>query len=336
MAQRSLPQEGNVVGDSGPYTGAEWSEFFQTVFTGDQEATQGPIRHHLNELEVTEAALAVSTNTGAGFVYGHWLINDAAVAINIALAAGGLERWDRVVMVQNNTGVAYNTNLALPGAYAPGIPRNSARIAILQGAEAGAAVLPPLLTGPNYYMVELARYFVNDGAVGTVTDYRNYCGLGASGPSTQYIWVPAEVGFNISTSINIPIISNTVGFHGVRMPDDQQCYGFGRFTTPGNYRSAAIIQAVVYTDGPSGNIYARNFANVSTCGTSPFTVTASNALAAEAVVRLLNGCVRSLTLPALAQGDIINLWLYRQGNNAADTLSVVDFYGWRISYTTLT
>ena len=159
MAQRSLPQAGTGVGDSGPYSSDEWAEYFQTVYTGDEQATQGPISRFLNELEVTEAALTVTTDTGAGFVYGHFLINDIALSITIVLAAVGQERYDRVVMVENNTNAVYNTNLALPAApYAAGIPRNSARIAILQGTEAAVAVLPPLLTGPNYYMVELARY----------------------------------------------------------------------------------------------------------------------------------------------------------------------------------
>jgi hypothetical protein len=334
MAQRSLPQAGTGVGDSGPYTSDQWAELFQTVFTGDQQATQGPVRHALNELEVTEAALAVTTATGVGFVYGHWLINDAAVAINIALAAGGLERWDRVVMIQNNTAAAYNTNLALPGAYAAGVPRNSARIAILQGAEAGAAVLPPLLVGPNYYMVELARYFVNDAAVGAVTDYRDYCGLGASGPGTQYIWVSAEAGYNVSEGQSIPVTSSS-GDVRVLMPTGQQCNAFGRFTTPGNYLSTAVVQAVIYTS-PAGNLRCRQFAHIGACGIDPATVIDSNVTDGVPVASGILQCVRDLSLSPLAQGDIIKLWFIRHGNDGYDTCLSVRFYGWLVSYTTLT
>jgi len=335
MAQRSLPQAGTGVGDSGPYSSDEWAEYFQTVFTGDQQATQGPIRHYLNELEVTEAALAVTTATGAGFVYGHFLINDAAVVINIALAAAGLERYDRVVMVQNNTNAVYNTNLAVPADYAAGVPRNSARVAILQGIEAGAAVLPALLTGPNYYMVELARYLVDDATVGSVEDYRDFCGLGASGPETQYLFVPAEAGFNVSLGATIPV----TGHHGgvkVEMLANQWSTAYGRFTTPGNYQSTAVVQAVFMTEAP-GNIYARNLAHIGTCGIAPATVIDSNAFAAEAAAFYVHVCVRSLNLSTLSQGDIIMLWFSRQGNNANDTLTnPVDFYGWLVSYTTLT
>lgn len=340
MAQRSLPQAGSGVGDSGPYTEGEWAEYFQTVFTGDRQATQGPIRHYLNELEVTQAALAVGINTGAGFVYGHFLINDAAVTINVALAAAGLERYDRVVMVQNNTAAAYNTNLALPAAYAAGVPRNSARVAILQGAEAGAAVLPALLTGPNYYMVELARYFVNDAAVGTVTDYRDYCGLGTSGPSTQYEFVQVMGGYNISQGIAIPVTVDMTGLSAALvMPQDDLSSGSGYFTTPGNYLGTMVSRAVV-TASTGGNIYASNWAAAGVCGGSP---TASNdgtgpGYNVEAIVGShYYNCVQTLNVSARSQGDIIRLFFTRAGNNVFDTVpSSVNLRGWLISYTTLT
>jgi len=336
MAQRSLPQAGTGVGDSGPYSSDEWAEYFQTVFTGDQQATQGPIRHFLNELEVTEAALAVTTATGAGFVYGHFLINDVLLNINILLAAAGQERYDRVVMVENNTNAVYNTNLALPADYAAGVPRNSARVAILQGAEAGAAVLPALLTGPNYYMVELARYLVDDATVGSVEDRRDFCGLGASGPETQYLWVPAELGFDVTDSLDIPLTTETECSIAIMLPDDHWCWAYGRFTVPGNYLSTMAARGVVVFDWPSGNIRARNIAQTGAIGFAPATTVDSTGDVTEAVVHSRYASVASLNISPLEQGDIVTLWFTRHGENAADTLGDVAFPGWLVSYTTLT
>ena len=274
MTQVSLPQAGDGVGDSGPYTSDDWAQFFEVVFTGDQAATQGVLRNYLNELEVTAAANTISIDTGAGFCYGHWLLNDASVDINANACAGVETRWDRVVLVQNETAVAYNTNLLWPGAYAAGVPLNSCRIAILRGICGSPGVLPALLTGPNYYMTELARYQVTGGAVGTVTDYRDYCNfsteIGADWIEnrTRNFFVPALIGFSPPDIVLTPEYDEMgSGRYGtyLLMADDENSDGQGRCMLPPDYLSDITVKAVLGGAG-SGNVSYAMDVRLAGCG----------------------------------------------------------------------
>ena len=339
MAQRSFPQAGTGVGDSGPYSGDEVAEFYQAVFTGDQQAIQGPIRLFLNELEVTEAALAVTTATGAGFVYGRFLINDAAVVINIALAAAGQERYDRVVMVENNTNAVYNTNLALPADYAAGVPRNSARIAILQGTEAGAAVLPPLLTGPNYYMVELARYLVDDATVGTVDDRRAFCEFSHKVPNrTRQFFVQPVGGYNSYTSTFIPIDALTFWRLGVILDDGTWSGAWGHTIVPADYASGLTSTGVLlHIAGGVANIAALNGIDSGHCGEN-FRTHMSATPVAGIVATAGNdnySCLLEVNAPSeIEAGEILSLRFLRYGDDGDDTLGEdIVFFGWIISYT---
>jgi len=121
--------------------------------------------------------VTINVDTGAGFVDGHLLINDTDVDIFVNLCGTpGQTRQNRVVMVENNTNVLYSPgNLLFPAAYAAGIPRNSARLAILQGSCGTPGGLPALVQNANYWYTELARFQVSSAAVGAITDYRDYC-----------------------------------------------------------------------------------------------------------------------------------------------------------------
>jgi len=350
MAQRSLPQAGSGVGDSGPYSSDEWAELFQIVFTGDQEATQGVLYRYANELEVTHpAALTVRTATGAGFTYGHWLVNDANVDIAVTLCAAGKTRYDRVVMVENNTNAAYNTNLALPAAYAAGVPRNSARIAILTGTEGTPGLLPGLLTGPAYYMVELARYQVTDSAVGTITDYRDWCQLSTEvvpamiENRTRHFWVPALTGYNETGGANIELRGGgmAIDLPGPRLDIPQNDYsaGAGRFIVPADYVSNMVATAVSCGGSGGGNVYVNNLAYAAECSEIMSThscETGFSAVALELGGGMFNwyDCIKPLTIAGIGTSDIVLLQLYRDGTNILDTYnSTLKLTGWIVTYT---
>jgi len=340
MAQTSLPQAGSSVGDSGPYTADDWAKFYEVMFTGDQAATQGVLRNYLNELEVTGAGNTISINTGAGLCYGHWLLNDASVDIT-ALACAGVETgWNRVVLVQNETAAAYNTNLMLPAAYAAGVPRNSCRIAILRGTCGSPGVLPALLTGPNYYMVELARYQVTGGAVGTITDYRDFCEfstlLNADSIEnrTRTIWVPALTGYNDSASTNI--LCEFVTYNNgpyLELPNAVQSQGWGRTIIPSDFLSDLSVQPVMLTGPASGNVYGWSYASWGGCGESSVSGITSS-LAADSLSAINYNCLSALSCSGIATDDFLSLTYIRSGADALDTVNAgVMLLGWVVTYT---
>lgn len=335
MAQRSLPQAGSGVGDAGPYTSDEWAEYFQITYTGDQEATQGPLRRYLNELVVSRLGLTITTGTGAGFVYGHFLVNDAALDIVVALAAAGLERYDRVVMVQNDTAFAYNTNLALPAAYAAGIPRNSARIAILQGAEAGAAVLPALITGAGgIYMVELARYLVTDAAVGSIDDRRDFCLFSSSRYlNTREVFVMPYISYNLSDATSPLGCYNSR--YGLMMLNNKESHAVGVWIIPPNWDEEDITFTAVVDPDANGNVYSRTGIYAGACSEDVDLGTNVPGFSAVAVTAGENNCiVPNVQSNVWADpGDIQTLVYVRNASNVLDTVEdTVAFRGWIVSY----
>jgi len=161
-----------------------WSELFRILFTGDQQAMQGPFVRYLNELEVTDNGITtVYVDTGAGMVNGHMLISSEKETWTIpAGPVGG--RTDRVVMVENNSNVEVTQSIAgrpflFPADLSeytatPGVPAYSARLASLRGADTGA--LPALDQTIALYMVELARYDINNvPTISNQVDYREFC-----------------------------------------------------------------------------------------------------------------------------------------------------------------
>lgn len=178
MTQASRPQADNIANyptsDAGPYSADQWAELFQVLFTGDQEATQGPLLRYLNELEVTTAAGDITVDTGAGFCYGHWFVSSATVTFSPTHVA----REDRVVLVNNNTNATYNTNLEFPTVLTDynltaSIEPYSCRLAILTGTGPGAP--RPLVNAGGINMVQLAHYDIDGvGAVTNLTDDRDF------------------------------------------------------------------------------------------------------------------------------------------------------------------
>lgn len=343
MAQTSLPQAGDSVGDSGPYTSDEWAQLYEILFTGDQSATQGVLKNYLNEFEVTHVGNTITIDTGAGFCYGRWLLNDTAVDI-IANACAGIEtRWDRVVLVQNNTAAAYNTNLLVPAAYAAGVPRNSCRLAILRGTCASPGVLPALFTGPNYYMVELARYQVTGGSAGDITDYRDYCNfsteVGADwlDDRTRQFWVPALIGHDDDGDVDIgrnrgaPLLLGPY----ITLVDDDTTLAEGRFILPSDYSSGLSIQPVIISP-TSGTINATSTPTWGSCDNSyaeggglPAMQTAN-----ATVVQNTYACLPACTPTGIDADDFILIQFNRYGAAASDTINnYVMFLGWKVTYT---
>lgn len=342
MAQTSLPQAGESVGDSGPYTADDWAKLLEVVFTGDQATTQGVLRHYLNELEVTNVGNIISINTGGGFCYGRWLNNDASIDITATACAGVETRWDRVVLVQNATAAAYNTNLLLPAAYPAGVPRNSCRIAILRGTCGSPGVLPALLTGPNYYMVELARYQVTGGTVGTITDYRDYCnfsteiGAGQIENRTRQFWVPALIGWNYDTTATISLGHTGSLVYGpyITLPDDDDAVAEGRFFAPTDYASDMTVTTVLVSLA-AGNIYGQAGAEWGRCGQLISAGVTSTGLQVEAVLAgVTNNCVGELTIGGLTTESVVLVNYRRKGANLLDTIGDAVFvFGFIVEYT---
>ena len=314
------------------------------MFTGDQAATQGVLRNYLNELEVTVVGNTISINTGAGFCYGHWLLNDASVNITALPCAGVETGWNRVVLVQNETAVAYNTNLMLPAAYAAGVPRNSCRIAILRGTCGSPGVLPALLTGPNYYMVEIGRYQVTGGSAGAITDYRDYCEFStllnadAIENRTRTFFIPALSGYNNATDENIFVerVQWTYGPY-IWLPDGVSASAYGRGLVPEDYLSDLTVQAVVlsWTGGGGGNIYGEASIYWGGCGEQLASGTVYS-LAAENISTSATtyNCLGAVACSGIAKDDFLFPRYNRQAANASDTINNgVMFCGWLVSYT---
>jgi len=175
--------------DAGPYNADQWSQIYQTLFTGDQHATQGPLIRYLNELigtvNVVGPPAEIRVDTGAAMVNGHWFESDATVDFTL-VAPGANPRIDVVVIAVNNTAVDFAVsdggfnldfpdNLADYGADAD-IEEYSCRLCIVQGAELGVPVAPGLDANNNHWMIPLYQYQINvAGAISGQTDRRDFC-----------------------------------------------------------------------------------------------------------------------------------------------------------------
>jgi hypothetical protein len=167
MAQISRPQGGlrATYPDSGAYTAVEWAERIAPFHSGDDFDDSGVIPNNANYLNCTTAAGDITVDTGICCVHGHVLINDSAVTIS-PTHPGAPDTYT-VVAVQNDTAVAYNTNLDTPAPYAAGVPAYSTRLAILQDTT--------LVQNASYWMIPIFTFDINAaGAVSNLTDAREW------------------------------------------------------------------------------------------------------------------------------------------------------------------
>jgi len=334
MTQASRPQADNITnyptGDSGPYSADQWAELFQVLFTGDEEATQGPLIHYLNELAVTTAAGDISVDTGAGFCYGHWLVSSTL----ITFSPNHANNQDQVVLCNNNTNTAYNTNLQFPTVTGLADYNNTAsiepyscRLVILTGDGVGGP--RALVNSGGINMVRIAHYDIDAaGTVTNLTDDRDFCQYSIGIRSRQFL-VPALVGLDGGSTTR-------VAYSGLTLPDGVDIYTFSGFSVPSDFKSTMTVRAVLRAAaGGGGNIYAQSETYYRQCGEVDTThtdntgVLAAYALSAPATV----DCIMPVSMASAAVGDIVDLRFRRAGGNALDTVNAdVYFKGWLVEY----
>jgi len=322
MAQSSLPQAGNQITtpayvDAGPYTGDQWAQLFRILFTTDQQTTQGVLRGVDNELAPTNTATrTVNIATGAGFVNGHLLINDAATAI--AVDAG--PRDDALVMLENNTNAAIGagaaTNYNTPGNL--DIPPYSARLAVVKNWAANASYTNTL------YTVPLATFTTGAGSLTNFLDVREYCQFsGAGGPATRAFFVQAMSGRVITAPANIAVTTDAIGLiaPAVNLPNSQISQAAAIFDVPQDFASTMTVKAVVSPE-LAGNVYSAIYASYGACGEAHNTHTdTSGGYAATAITTGGWNCINSTSLSLAAAGDIVLVRFFRDAIDALDTVN---------------
>lgn len=334
MTQSSRPQADNITnyptGDSGPYSADQWAELFQVLFTGDEEATQGPLIHYLNELAVTTAAGDISVNTGAGFCYGHWLVSNTL----ITFSPNHANNQDQVVLCNNNTNAPYNTNLQFPTVTGladyngtASIEPYSCRLVILTGDGVGGA--RALVNAGGINMVLLAHYDIDAaGAVTNLIDDRDVCQYSIGIRNRQFL-VPALVGWNGGSFTRI-------AYSGLTLPDNVDAHTYSGFSVPSDFKSTMTVKAVLRAvAGGGGNIYAQSETWYRQCGEADTThADSTGALAVFAVSASPTvDCIIPVSLIDAAVGDIVDLEFRRAGGNALDTINAdVRFKGWLVEY----
>ena len=97
MTEISRPWSGITTGDSGPYSDDQWTDVWNSAL-GPLIASEGVFRDQLNELLASGVVTPVSVASGRAVVDGSWYESDAAVTHAISTPAGGLERFDRIVL----------------------------------------------------------------------------------------------------------------------------------------------------------------------------------------------------------------------------------------------
>lgn len=334
MTQASRPQADNITnyptGDSGPYSADQWSELFQVLFTGDEEATQGPLIHYLNELVVTTAAGDISVDTGAGFCYGHWLVSSTL----ITFSPNHANNQDQVVLCNNNTNTTYNTNLQFPTVTGladyngtASIEPYSCRLVILTGDGIGGA--RSLVNAGGINMVRIAHYDIDAaGAVTGLTDDRDVCQYSIGIRDRQFL-VPALVGNN-GGSFTRDASSGLVLVDGVN------AYTYSGFSVPSDFKANMTVRVVLSAvAGGGGNIYAQSETYYRQCGEIDLThQDNTGALAAYAVSAPTTvDCIMSVSMTNAAVGDIVDLRFRRDATDALDTINAnVYFKGWLVEY----
>ena len=332
MTQSSRPQAENLAnyptGDSGPYSGDDWSELFQTLFTGDQEATQGPLVRYLNELAISDDGALVTVASGAGFCYGHWFISSAAVVFNPSNVA----REDRVVLVENNTNTAYSLNLEFPTVLADyngtaSVEPWSCRLAILTGTGPGAP--RALVNAGGIHMILLSSYDIDGGGnITGLTDEREFC-FYSSTIGSRYLYVPCQFGWNVDLGGEITPDTDD----GFALPDDDVTDGNGTFVVPTDFRASLHIQTHIRTQS-AGNCYCRSVFDYGACSEDYAAHSdQSGAMAATPIVDGLNNCILDVLLDDASVGDIVDCRFARDGTNGLDTVGdVVYLRGWVVNY----
>lgn len=200
MTQFSRPQAGLFPADGddcGAYTANEWAAMFMAanrsggmVVTGAAsppglpataiDPNIGVYYRYLDRLVVTSPGVAqISIAVGAAIVDGRVYTNDTAIAATPIIGPAANPRIDRVVIRQNYTAVDY-TSVNAPALI---VDLNTARIAIISGAEAVGPAAPTLTQDEDratYWDIPLYQYQIAvGGAITGLTDEREWADVSA-------------------------------------------------------------------------------------------------------------------------------------------------------------
>lgn len=137
MALQSLPYDGNgLSGDSGPYNSAEWRKTWFSLFGNlagatNPDANAGVLQGVADELEVlvdSPASTDVIVSTGAAFIQGMWVNNDADVNVTVSANATGSTRYDIVYIEYDLTTRLPSIGIAVGTVNLPTLTQNLAGV----------------------------------------------------------------------------------------------------------------------------------------------------------------------------------------------------------------
>lgn len=95
MTQTSLPWDGKLVGDSGPYNSDRWSAMYRNM--SPDTASSAVLWSTTSEnLKATISGGSVAISEGSAMVYGHYYNNSAEESF--AIPAAATDRTDMIVL----------------------------------------------------------------------------------------------------------------------------------------------------------------------------------------------------------------------------------------------
>lgn len=215
MTQISYPWEFTSPGDAGPYSSAQWSNAWKTLFNGALAAQSnvGILPRSGNGLndallvEVTSPATnQVRIYPGAALVQGRYYESDATELITIAVNSDPDDRIDRIVLQ-----IIFADQ--------------TIRIARLQGTPAAVPVAPTLTQDTITWEIPLAQVEVPSGflSISTVTDERESSTLPTTmgGTSINSLATPYAKGdLIVALSAHILNILSLGAVEGMRLAID--------------------------------------------------------------------------------------------------------------------
>jgi hypothetical protein len=156
MAESSYFWTGASIGDHGAYTADQFSDFIRSLFTTNP-AVQGVLAGYANKLNVTNpAGNTIRVDTGLALVDGKVYENFVAINTDIVTPSAGNNRYDLVVLQKD---------WAL----------QTVRLAILTGVEDPTPAVPTVTQSyPTIWEIALAKVYITDAGVITLTDLREY------------------------------------------------------------------------------------------------------------------------------------------------------------------
>ena len=115
--------------------------------------SNGVVRGDLNELQVTASGMAVSVDTGRGWINGHWYINDSMFSFDPVIAPTGSPRYDRVFLTFDNS-----------------IEQRKVYLQYRQGTPSQNPIRPTAIRTGNIYELVLSDIYVAANATSVIVE----------------------------------------------------------------------------------------------------------------------------------------------------------------------